>query len=223
MSFDSANKAGRCEGFLQGDPSQTKAGLVVLHEWWGLNDQIQEAAAEIVLEGNFMTLIPDLYRGEIASDMISAADMMTSLDWHGAMDDAVAAVKYLLSNGCSKVGITGFSMGGALSLATATVSREISAASSFYGIPILGLADLSKIKVPVQCHFGELDEIAGFSSLKDVEILRRIFKVGEVPNDIFLYPAGHAFTNPNSDTYVESLSQLAFHRLVTFMKNHLVS
>ena len=65
-----------------------------------------------------------------------------------------------------KVGVTGFCMGGALSIASAVLIPEVDAAVSFYGTPSPDLADVSKVKVPVQAHFGELDNIQGFSDVK---------------------------------------------------------
>ena len=80
-------------------------------------------------------------------------------------------VSLIIFLGCKKVGVTGFCMGGALSLASAAlIPEEISAAAPFYGIPSADLCDVGKIKIPLQGHFGSKDTRAGFSSPKDVDV-----------------------------------------------------
>lgn len=221
VTFDSENKAGKCEGVLQGDFSQTKKGLIVLQEWWGMNEQIQNEAEEIGNLGKFITLVPDLYRGKLATDNEEAGHLMNNLDWPGAIADIRGAAKFLLSKGCTSVGVTGFCMGGALAMASAALVPEIGAAAPFYGIPGASLADVSKIKIPIQGHFGEKDELEGFSSPKDVKALEEKFKSGGVKYELFNYPAGHAFTNSTGPNYNAECCKTAFGRLVEFMNKNL--
>lgn len=221
VTFDSENKAGKCEGVLQGDFATTKKGLIVLQEWWGLNEQIQDEAVLIGNQGSFITLVPDLYRGKVATDNEAAGHLMNNLDWPGAVADIKGAAKFLLSKGCTSVGVTGFCMGGALTLAAATLVPEVSAAAPFYGIPGESLADVSTIKIPVQGHFGEKDELAGFSSPNDVKALEEKFKSGGVKYELFSYPAGHAFTNSTGPNYNAKACETAFKRMIEFMNNNL--
>lgn len=168
-----------------------------------------------------MTLVPDLYRGKLTTDAEEAGHFMGNLDWQGAIKDIQGAAKFLLSRGCLKVGVTGFCMGGALSLASAAMVPEVSAAAPFYGIPDPKLADVSKIKIPIQCHFGEKDDIVGFSSPKDYETLRKKLQDGKVAFEFYTYPTGHAFTNPSNPNYKKDICQTAFKRLVEFMNKNL--
>jgi carboxymethylenebutenolidase len=77
--------------------------LISCKEWWGMNDQIKQEAEEIGEMGKFVTLVPDLYRGKIATDTEQAGHLMGELDWPGAVKDIQGAAKYLLENGCTKV------------------------------------------------------------------------------------------------------------------------
>lgn len=112
-------------------------------------------------------------------------------------------------------------MGGALSLAAAALVSEISASAPFYGIPGAALCDVSKIKIPLQCHFGELDEMVGFSSPKDVEALREKLKEGNVNFEIHMYKAGHAFTHTSGPNYNAEACELSLKRMIDFMNKNL--
>ena len=92
---------------------------------------------------------------------------MADLDWEGAVRDVEAAARFLKNISCSKVGVTGFCMGGALTFLAALKVEEISAASPFYGIPKPHLGDLTQITIPVRSHFGENDDVKGLSSPDD--------------------------------------------------------
>lgn len=112
-------------------------------------------------------------------------------------------------------------MGGALTFAGAVSCPEFSAGVPFYGIPRSDRYDLTKIKIPVQGHFGEKDEITGLSSPSDYNPLyERLTKAG-VPYEMFTYPAGHGFINPTGPHYDETAAQLALSRLYEFMQKHL--
>ncbi|XP_053382146.1 protein usf-like isoform X2 [Mercenaria mercenaria] len=223
IQFKSENAQGDCPGILHGDVSKTKKGVIVLQEWWGINDQIKDEAKDIGERGNFVTLVPDLYRGKSAIDKEGAGHLMSTLDWQGAVKDIQGAARYLLGLGCTKVGVTGFCMGGALSLAGAALVPEISAAAPFYGIPSPDLCDVSTIKIPVQAHFGEKDDIKGFSSKEDALALKE--KMKDIPNfELFLYPdCGHAFTNKTGllQNYNEKACNEALTRMTEFMNKFL--
>ena len=113
-------------------------------------------------------------------------------------------------------------MGGALSLAGAALVPELSAAAPFYGIPSSELCDVSSIKIPVQAHFGENDELKGFSSKEDALALKE--KMKDTNFELFLYPGcGHAFTNKTGilDNYKEKECKEALTRMTDFMNKWL--
>ena len=120
-----------------------------------------------------------------------------------------------------KVGVMGFCMGGALALAAAVSCSEISAAAPFYGIPSASLVDVRKCEVPLQLHFGEKDDIVGFSSMADYYKLTELLKKGRVNFEGYTYPTGHAFTNPNNPNYREDCTKQAFSRVYQFMNKYL--
>ena len=103
VTFHSGNPSlGDCPGVLTGNFGETTKGLVVLQEWWGMNEQIVEEASQIAGQGKLVTLVPDLYRGKVATDRETAGHYMGDLDWQGAVQDVKAAAQYLLAKGnCS--------------------------------------------------------------------------------------------------------------------------
>ena len=139
-------------------PAGPKAGLVVLQEWWGVNEQIKTTATDMAAACGVRVAIPDLYRSKIAYEAAEAEHLMSALDWPGAVADVQAAAAGLKAQGCDKVAVVGFCMGGALSLGCAVKHSEIDACIAFYGWND-GLADVATMRKPVQCHFGALDDI----------------------------------------------------------------
>ncbi|CAD5120510.1 DgyrCDS9077 [Dimorphilus gyrociliatus] len=218
IEFDTKNAKGSCPGVLCGDAKSKPKGVIIIHEWWGMNDQIAETGKKISEEGGFTTLVPDFYRGQVAADSEMAGHLMSNLDWKGALLDISAAAEYLKSKGCNKVGVMGFCMGGALSFAAAASCPEISASAPFYGIPSAELADLTKIAIPLEAHFGKKDDIKGFSSPDDYLPLKEKLEKAGVKAKFFEYDAGHAFTNKSGplNNYNEACSILVN---VTYITN----
>ncbi|KAH3828623.1 protein usf-like [Dreissena polymorpha] len=223
VTFKTNNALGDCPGMMHGDPEKSKMGLVVVQEWWGMNEQIIARGNELAKMGNFVTLVPDLYRGKVATDHEEAGHLMGGLDWAGAVEDIRGAALFLMGKGCRKVGVTGYCMGGALSIAAAALVGELSAAAPFYGTPKEELCDVKTINIPLQAHFGELDTIAGFSAPEDARAFEAAM-AGKNNFEFFMYPTGHGFTNPNNkENYNKECADLALSRTVDFMKKHLSS
>ncbi|CAN1843579.1 Protein usf [Linum perenne] len=176
-------------------------GIVVLQEWWGVDYEVKNHAIKISqLEPGFKALIPDLYRGKVGLDAAEALHLLTNLDWQRAIKDISASVNWLKANGSNKVGVTGFCMGGALSIASSVLVPEVDAAVAFYGIPSSELADPAQAKAPVQAHFGELDQYVGLSDVTAAKALEEKLKSGGVASEVHIYPGnGHAFMNRSPD------------------------
>ncbi|PKA59675.1 carboxymethylenebutenolidase [Apostasia shenzhenica] len=172
-------------------------GIVVVQEWWGVDYEVKNHAQKIAdLAPGYRALIPDLYRGKVGLDVAEAQHLLDGLNWKNAVKDIGAAVKWLKANGSSKVGVTGFCMGGALSIASAVLVPEVDAVVGFYGSPPADLADASKAQAPVQAHFGELDSFVGFSDVAAAKQLEEKLKASVVPHEVYIYPGvGHAFLN----------------------------
>ncbi|CAH1444791.1 unnamed protein product [Lactuca virosa] len=187
-------------------------GIVVLHEWWGVDFEIKNHALRISkIESGYKVLIPDLYRGKVGHDAVEAKHLMDCLDWPCALKDIQASVNWLKCNGSRKVGVTGFGMGGALAIASSVCVADVVTAVSFYGVPPLHFADPAKIKAPVQAHFGELDNIAGFSDKKTAKALEEKLKASGKQYEVHLYHGvSHAFmnTSPEGEKRRKSLGMI---------------
>ncbi|KAJ4781641.1 alpha/beta-Hydrolases superfamily protein [Rhynchospora pubera] len=176
-------------------------GVVVLQEWWGVDFEIKNHAVHISKLGQgYRALIPDLYRGKVGLDVAEAQHLMEGLDWQGAVKDIGASVNWLKANGSPKVGVTGYCMGGALSIASAVLVPEVDAVVAFYGVPSPELADPPQAKAPIQAHFGELDNFVGFSDVTAAKSLEEKLKNSSVPYEVHIYPGcAHAFMNSSPD------------------------
>ena len=121
-------------GYLA-EPAQGAAapGIVVIQEWWGLNDQIRGVADKLAASG-YRALVPDLYRGKVALEANEAEHLMTNLNFGDAAgQDVRGAVQQLKATGSKKCGVTGFCMGGALTLLSAVNVPETDAGVVWYG------------------------------------------------------------------------------------------
>ncbi|BFZ20879.1 hypothetical protein BsWGS_23918 [Bradybaena similaris] len=216
VTCPSSNKLGDCPALLFGDPKSAAKGVIVLQEWWGINQQMEDCGQELSRQAKLATLLPDLYRGKVATDNETAGHYMGQLDWQGAIEDIRACARYLKSQGCRKVGVTGFCMGGALSMAAAALVSEIDAAAPFYGIPSGQLCDVAAIKIPLQCHFAERDETKGFASPDEWKPLKKKLEGSVKQLEFHVYDAGHAFTNKTGPNYNENCCNLALSRMLQF-------
>ncbi|XP_078166251.1 uncharacterized protein LOC144560903 isoform X2 [Carex rostrata] len=169
-------------------------GIVVLQEWWGVDFEIKNHAIHISQLGQgYRALIPDLYRGKVGLDVAEAQHLMEGLDWQGAIKDIRASVNWLKANGSFKVGVTGYCMGGALSIASGVLVPEVDAVVAFYGVPPPELAEPAEAKAPIQAHFGELDNFFDVTAAKSLE---EKLKNSSVPYEVHVYPGcAHAFMN----------------------------
>lgn len=195
-------------------------GVVLLQEWWGLNDHIRGFADRFAAAG-FLTLAPDLYHGKVVTDPSEASKMMQALDREGALRDIAGAVRYLLAHErCNgKVGVTGFCMGGAFAISAAAMIPEISAAVPFYGIPSADKVDYSKLKAPIMGHFASRDE---WASVAAAEAVKKALEAHGHSMQIHVYEADHAFMNDTRpEVYNAEAARLAFDRTVAFLHGQL--
>jgi len=209
-------------------------GIIVLQEWWGVTTQVQLQAQRIASQG-YRCLVPDLYKGKLGVDVEEASHMMGNLDFPAAVSEIIAATAVLKDEGSKKCGITGFCMGGALSLAASTKadSGELSCAAPFYGIPDQNFFDCSTIKIPVQAHFGTLDSLAGFSDPAAAENLRAILTKAGCSFEVHMYDGvAHGFMNDEASFIAKKEAMFgakhsaeaidtAYARLFTFFRKHL--
>jgi carboxymethylenebutenolidase len=193
-------------------------GLVVIQEWWGVNDQIKGVADRYAKAG-YRALVPDLYKGKLATTQAEAQALMGALDWGAAAtQDVRGAVQHLKSGG-GKVGVTGFCMGGAVTILAAVHVPEVASAVCFYGIPPASAADPAKIKVPFQGHFAIHDD---WCNPQTVGGLEQSLVAGKVSFELYRYDAKHAFFNEKRpDVYDAACTAQAWDRVLGFLKRTL--
>ena len=200
-------------------------GLVVIQEWWGLNDQIRGVADKMAAAG-YRALVPDLYRGKTALEANEAEHLMKNLNFGDAAgQDVRGAVTHLKATGSKKVGVTGFCMGGALTLLAAVNVPEADAEVVWYGYPPLEYVDASKIKTPLMAHWGTEDQAFPIGKVDELE--KKLSGAG-VGFEFHRYQAKHAFANETADEkklailkYNPEAAKLAWSRTMDFFAKHL--
>ena len=126
------------KGYLTESKKDAPA-IVVIQEWWGMNDQIKKVA-DTLKDAGYRALVPDLYKGKLALDANEAKHLMTGLNFlDAASEDIRGAVQYLKSTGSKKVAVTGFCMGGALTCLSSVHVPELDCGVIWYGYPPLEL------------------------------------------------------------------------------------
>lgn len=205
--------------------AQGAPGVVVIQEWWGLNAQIR-GVAERYAEAGYVALVPDLYRGKSTVEAAEAEHLMTNLNFgDAASQDVRGAVQYLKGR-CPKVGVSGYCMGGALTLLAAVHVPEADAGVVYYGYPPLEYVDATKIRIPLMGHWAVDDTpfpIAGVDKLEDK------LRAAGVAFEFHRYQAMHAFANETQvganrlpiTEYKPEAAATAWERTLDFFGKHL--
>lgn len=198
---------GSAYGYLALPPSGSGPGVIVIQEWWGLNDHIADVTERLAREG-FVALAPDLFGGNVAHDAAEAGRMIESLPVERGVGLLEGAVGYLLGREevtSQSVGAVGFCMGGGFVLYLAATDPRVSAAVPFYG-GLREMPDFSGLRARVLGHYGRDDRSI------PPELLERLRTAIEeqsgITPDLRVYPAGHAFFNDTRPSYhAESAAQ----------------
>ena len=173
-------------------------GIVVIHEWWGLNDWVKEQAGKLADQG-YAALAIDLYRGKVATTPDEAHEIMRGVPEDRAARDLHAAFEYLKSQPevrKERIGSIGWCMGGGYSLDMALAEPSLAADVINYGHLAADEQSINKIKAPVLGIFGAQDR--GIP-VEDVKKFGQALKQAGNKVEIVIYPnAGHAFQNPNN-------------------------
>jgi carboxymethylenebutenolidase len=197
-------------------------GIVVIHEWWGLNDWVKDQASKLADQG-YVALAVDLYRGKVADNPNTAHELMRGVPEDRAARDLHAAVEFLKSQPNVKkdrIGSIGWCMGGGYSLNVALAEPTLSAAVINYGHLATDPAALHKINAAILGNFGGQDQ--GIPP-DDVKKFEAALKQDGKKVDIKIYPdAGHAFENPNNKNgYRAGDAADAWQRTVKFLNETL--
>jgi len=206
-------------GYLAKTGKANAPGVVVIQEWWGLQDQIRGICDRLALAG-YEALAPDLYAGTTVPyhDTEAAAHERSSLNFAEATDQVVrGAAQYLAKTGV-KVGITGFCMGGGVAILAACRIPEVSAAVVFYGLPAETDFKPSDIKVPMEGHYANRDD---HITPQKVDAFAAALKAAKRKFKFYRYEADHAFMNEQREVHERKSAELGWKRMLAFWKKHL--
>ncbi|MGB8188403.1 MAG: dienelactone hydrolase family protein [Nitrososphaeraceae archaeon] len=199
--------------------------VIMIHEWWGLNNHIKDMANLLAKEG-YVVLAADLYNGKVAADANEAGNLVQSVraNQENAITNLKAGVKYVSSLPIvdkSKIASIGWCFGGGQSLQLALNSQDqpLAATILYYGTPlVIEKSELSKIKWPVLGIFGDKDQAI---PLKQINQFKAALDEIGITNEIHIYPGiGHAFANPSGDNYAPKETQDAWEKTLSFLKRY---
>lgn len=218
---DFASNGGTAQGYLATPDKPNGRALVVIQEWWGLQPEI-EGIADRYAEAGYYALAPDLFYGDKTEHPSEAEQKLMALNVEQAEKDLRGAVDHVAEvAGASKVGSTGYCIGGALSIFAATLNPKVVATSSFYYVFPHKKPDFTQLNGPVMMHFATNDD---FIPVADAEALvAEIKAAGGDVTEHFYEGAGHAFCNTANrlGTYDEAHAELAWSRNLEFFEQHL--
>ncbi len=196
-------------------PATTPAPAVMLiHEWWGLNDQIKSVAAELGKQG-YLALAVDLY-GKVATTPDEAKALMGAVDPKAATDTVQSWLRWLKTEtrATGKVATIGWCFGGGWSL-NAALAEPVDATAVYYGNVAKNAEDLAALRGPVLGHFAEKDQWINHAMVDGFAAAMQ--KAGK-KLDAHWYDADHAFANPTGARYDEADAKLAWERTLAFLK-----
>jgi carboxymethylenebutenolidase len=199
--------------------------VIMIHEWWGLNEHIKNQADILAKEG-YVVLAVDLYRGEVATDINRAMERASSVRNNpvSAIDNLQSAMNYVKSlkmvDG-SRIASLGWCFGGDWSLQLALNSAEnpLAATVIYYGRPVTDTASISSIDWPILGIFGDQDQAIPVES---VQQFASALNASGITNEIYLYEGvGHAFANPSGDNYAPKETADAWQKTMAFLRQYL--
>lgn len=218
LSFETANGETTAYVAIPEAASKKNKAVILIQEWWGLNDHIKDIAGRYAKEG-FVAIAPDLYRGKLATNPEEAAEMMANL----AIEDGLNTIKKAIAKaretyGNLRFGISGYCMGGTYALRAACEIEGISAAAPFYGdIPVEDV--LQKLKVPVIFISGTKDEWINTEKVSELESVAAKYNLSV---DSVKYDADHAFfNNTRPEVYDKGAAKDAWQKVIGFFNKKL--
>jgi carboxymethylenebutenolidase len=218
LSFDTANGATTAYATAPDDVGEQIKAVILIQEWWGLNDHIKDIAARYADEG-MVCIAPDLYRGRIARNSDEASRLMHDLEIEDGLDTIKNAIsKASETYGISHFGITGYCMGGTFALRAACELEGLSAAAPFYGdIPTEEV--LKNLTVPTIFISGTKDQWINTEKVAQLEDITERY---ELPLVSIKYEADHAFFNDTrAEVYNETAAKDAWALVIGFFKDNL--
>ena len=214
VSYDSS------EGYLAMPTDEGQfPGVVMIHEWWGLNENIKEMAEKLASHG-YVVLAVDLYNGSVASTSEEARQLISSFDQNLGIENMNSAASYLQENhDTATLGSIGWCFGGGQSLNLALNNENMDATVIYYGQLQTDQEVLSSISWPVLGIFAGLDQGITEQTVNNFETSLNELAI---TNEIHIYPdVDHAFANPSGERYAPDESKDAWQKTLEFLNNNL--
>jgi carboxymethylenebutenolidase len=196
----------------------TYPGIVMIHEWWGLNDNIKGMAKKLAADG-YRVLAVDLYGGKIAATLDEAKTVSAAVNEQEAIKNMQAAASLLKKQGAPKIASLGLCFGGGQALQLAISGEKLDATVIYYGEPVTEKEKLAAIKYPVLGIFAGSDTVIPLQSVKQFS---NALTAAGVKSSIIVYPGvGHAFADPKSATYAPKQTLDAWQKTLNFLNENL--
>ncbi|MGV8150323.1 MAG: dienelactone hydrolase family protein [Candidatus Woesearchaeota archaeon] len=210
---------GDVEGYFARPTDQgSYPGVIIIHEWWGLNDNIKDTAEKLAKQG-YIVIAIDLYNGKVATTAEEARAQVSSLNQEDALKNMNAAFDFLNNAGATRIGSLGWCFGGGQSMQLAVNNPGIDATIIYYGTLITDKEKLSSIDQPVLGIFGETDTSI---TVEKVNEFKSALDELQITNEIYIYPnVGHAFANPSGANYAPAETEDAWKKTLTFLEENL--
>jgi carboxymethylenebutenolidase len=212
------------KGYLARPQESTGAlpGLIVIQEWWGLNDNVRAMTRRFAGEG-YVALAVDLYEGKLGATADEARALMEKAlsDFPRLMSHLAQARDYLAGPAkAAKIGAVGWCFGGAMSLQGAiALGDTLDAVVVYYGRTVTDPAELAKISAPLLGLFGGADTGIPLDGVRAMEA--ELAKLGKQATVIVYDGAGHGFANPSGQSFDATAADAAWQRATTFLAGHL--
>jgi carboxymethylenebutenolidase len=221
MKVESLNlntSRGATTAYVARPQTEFDAAVILIQEWWGINDHIRDLAGRYAKEG-YLCVAPDLYRGKVAKETAEAGELMKALEIDDGLETIHKAIDAVGETyQVKRCAITGYCMGGTFALRAACEIPELKAAAPFYGdIPEENV--LAKLKVPTLFIAGKRD---AWINPEKVNMLKEIAAKYDLPVEVVSYDADHAFFNDTRpQVYNAEAAADAWRRVLEHFKKHL--
>lgn len=201
------------------DEDKNFPGIIMIHEWWGLNDNIEQMAEELASHG-YVVLAVNLFGKEAATTADEARQLVSSYDSQAGIANMNGAIEYLKTNyGVVKMGSIGWCFGGGQSFNLALNNKDMDATVIYYGSVTADKEKLASISWPILGIFAGLDQGIPVELVKEFE--KSLDDLG-IQNEIHIYPnVDHAFANPSGERYAPEETKDAWEKTVAFLSETL--
>jgi carboxymethylenebutenolidase len=217
VTFKSANGPD-ARGFLVKSPNQTKRVVLVFHEWWGMNDYIEQEAEWLQKQlGDVDVIAVDLFDGKVAKTADEASKLTSTASNDRMMAIIQGAIDYAGPN--RSIGTLGWCFGGGWSLQAAILAgKSCTACVMYYGMPETNQDKLAQLKAPVMGFFGLQDKFITPAKVND---FRAAMRTANRTLNVKNYNADHAFANPSNPHFDKVAKEDSERIMVEFFKKHL--